>query len=185
MHPWRHAVRLDEVHLHELGRHRVVQRFYHWVLRHVAQSRALGEQAYLHRQDDLRHHGQCGAQTNVARCVRWRKDFRCVRHAVDHRVGRSYDRHTIFHHVARTIFHRAGQMVCHHVGQKIFHHDLQTAYHHAEQTVCHREARRACHHVAQSYARHGRQTAYRRVEHRGATRDRRNHHRSGPNYGRC
>ena len=185
MHPLRHVVHLDGVHPHVLGHHRVEQRFYRLVLQHVAQSRVLGGQAYRHTQGDLRRRGQCGAQTNVAQCARWRKDFRCVRHVVDHRVGRSYDRHTIFHHVARTIFHRAGQTVCRHEAQRIFRHDLRKAYRHVEQKACHREARRASHLVAQSYARHGRQTAYRRVEHRGATRDRRNHHRSGPNYGRC
>ena len=181
MHLWLHVEHLDEVHPRELDRHRVEQRFYRLVLQRAAQSRVLGELAYLRKLDDLRRHGQCVAQTNVARCVRWRKDFRCVRHAVGHRVERSYDRQTIFHHVVRMIFHRVGQTVCHHEEQKIFRHDLQTAYHHVEQKACHREARRACHHVGQSYARHGRQTACRRVGHRGVTRVQRNHHRLGPN----
>jgi len=163
------VVRLGAVHRPGLDHHRVVQTFCHLVLQRVAQSRALGELAYLRKLGDLKYHDQCGAQTNVAQCARLRRDFRYVRHAVAHRVERSYDHHTIFHHV--------GQTVCRHEAQRIFRHDLQTA--------CHREARRACHHVGQSYARHDRQTAYHRVVRRGVIHDQHNHHHLEPNYGRC
>lgn len=181
MHPLRHVVHRGEVRPSVLGRHRVVQRFYHLVRQHEAQSHVRGEQACLHTLGDLKHHDQCGAQTNVALCAHSRKDCRCVQHEVDHHGVRSYDRQTIFHHGVHMIFHHVGQKADRHAGRRIFRRDLQTAYRHVAQKACHREVRRACHHVGQSFARHDRQTVCLRVVRRGVIHDLHNHHRSGPN----
>ena len=176
MHQLQHVAHLGEEHPRELGRHRVVQRFYHLVLQNEAQSHALDERVCLRTPGGLRHRDRCGAQTSVAQCARWHKDFHYVRHEVDHRVARSYGRQTIFHHVVHMIFHRAEQKACRHEERKIFRRDLQTACHHAEQKACHREARRACHHGGQSCARHDLQMVCLRVVRRDAIRDQHNHH---------
>ena len=184
MHLSRHVAHLGGLHPGVLGHHRVVQRFYHLALRHEVRSHGLGVQAYLHTPDDLKRHGQYGVQTNVVRCERLRKDFRCVRHEVDRHVGHSCDRQTIFRHEVRMIFHHAEQKADRHVERRIFRRDLQTAYRHVEQKACHREVRKACRHVGQTCARHDRQKVCHRAARKDATHGQRNHH-LGPSCDRC